>query len=148
MNSAKPIFVLLFCILTTNLHAEAFDAQDYKKALWMTTRFYGAQRSGIGPNWLIMEHENPQYRTSFTQDADRSVSPPHDLEGGWFDCGDHATFGQTFFYSAYLLAKAYEAFPTGFHDLYDGKTTVTIFNLVTGILQVENQMEFLTCLKR
>jgi hypothetical protein len=121
VNPVKPIFVLLFFVLATNLHAEAFDAQDYKKALWMTTRFYGGQRSGIGPNWLIMEHENPQYRTSFTQDADRSVSPPHDLEGGWFDCGDHATFGQTFFYSAYLLAKAYEAFPTGFHDLYDGK---------------------------
>ncbi len=121
MNPVKAIFVLLFYVLATNLHAAAFDAQDYKKALWMTTRFYGAQRSGIGPNWLIMEHENPQYRTSFTQDADHSVSPPHDLEGGWFDCGDHVTFGHTFFYSAYLLCKAYEAFPTGFHDLYDGK---------------------------
>jgi len=95
----------------------AFTADQYKKALWMVTRFYGAQRSGIGPNWLIMEHDTVKWRTSFTKDADGT----YNLEGGWFDCGDHATFGQTFFYSAYLLAKAYDAFPTGFHDLYNGK---------------------------
>jgi hypothetical protein len=93
-----------------------FTPEQYKRAAWMTTRFYGGQRSGIGPNWLIMEHGNPQYRTSFTKDADGS----RDLEGGWFDCGDHVTFGQTFFFSAYVLAKAYEAFPMGFHDLYTG----------------------------
>jgi hypothetical protein len=93
-----------------------FTPEQYKRAAWMTTRFYGGQRSGIGPNWLIMQHENPAYRTSFTKDADGS----RDLEGAWFDCGDHVTFGQTFFFSAYVLAKAYEAFPTGFHDLYTG----------------------------
>ncbi|MDR2592157.1 MAG: glycoside hydrolase family 9 protein [Chitinispirillales bacterium] len=94
-----------------------FSAEQYKKALWMVTRFYGAQRSGIGPNWLIMEHDTAAYRTSFTRDADGT----YNLEGGWFDCGDHVTFGQTFFYSAYMLAKAYDAFPRGFHDLYNGK---------------------------
>jgi len=93
-----------------------FTADQYKKAAWMTTRFYGGQRSGIGPNWLIMEHTNPEYRTCFTNDKDGD----YNLQGGWFDCGDHVTFGQTFFYSAYVLAKAYEAFPTGFHDLYHG----------------------------
>ncbi|HEX3019780.1 MAG TPA: glycoside hydrolase family 9 protein [Chitinispirillaceae bacterium] len=123
MIRINVLCVLLFsaAINSSNLSAEVFDTQDYKKALWMTTRFYGAQRSGVGPNWLIMEHENPLYRTSFTQDADKSVTPALDLEGGWFDCGDHVTFGQTFFYSAYVLAKAYESFPTGFHDLYNGK---------------------------
>jgi hypothetical protein len=94
-----------------------FTAGQYKKALWMVTRMYGGQRSGVGPNWLIMEHTNPAYRTSFTHDADGG----HNLEGGWFDCGDHVTFGHTFFFSAYMLAKAYEAFPIGFHDLYHGK---------------------------
>ena len=96
---------------------KAFTADQYKKALWMVTRMYGGQRSGIGPNWLIMEHTNPAYRTSFTQDADAG----YNLEGGWFDCGDHVTFGQTFFYSAYMLALAYDMFPKGFHDLYHGK---------------------------
>jgi endoglucanase len=95
-----------------------FTAADYKRALWMTTRFYGAQRCGIGPNWLLMEHD---YTTSFTHDVDAS-SNNCNLEGGWFDCGDHVTFGQTFFYSAYFLAKAYSMFPCGFHDLYNGKT--------------------------
>jgi len=92
----------------------AFTAEQYRKALWMVTRFYGAQRSGIGPNWLLMDHT---YKTSFTKDADGN----YNLEGGWFDCGDHVLFGQTFFYSAYVLAKSYEAFPKGFHDLYNGK---------------------------
>jgi endoglucanase len=92
-----------------------FTPDDYKRALWMVTRFYGAQRSGKGPNWLIMQHDTVAYRTSFTD-----IDNGKDLSGGWFDCGDHVTFGQTFFYSAYMLAKAYDMFPTGFHDLYNG----------------------------
>ncbi len=111
------ILTVLLCALGTisALAQGAFDAAAYKRALWMTTRFYGAQRSGVGPNWLLMDHA---YKTSFTQDADGA----YNLEGGWFDCGDHVTFGHTFFYSAYVLAKAYEMFPQGFHDLYDGKS--------------------------
>lgn len=93
--------------------AAKFQASDYQRALWMTTRFYGAQRSGAGPNWLLMDH---QYPKSFMKDADGA----RDLTGGWFDCGDNALFGQTFFYSAYTLAKAYDLFPTGFPDEYHG----------------------------
>lgn len=93
-----------------------FTGDQYKKALWMATRFYGGQRSGEGPNWLIMEHTNPAYRTSYTNDVDGS----RDISGGWFDCGDHILYGQTFFFSAYMLALVYESFPTGFHDLYRG----------------------------
>jgi len=106
---------LLLLVSAQNIFAAgAFTAEQYKKALWMVTRMYGGQRSGVGPNWLLMDHA---YKTSFVKDADGS----HNLEGGWFDCGDHVLFGQTFFFSAYMLAKAYEAFPKGFHDLYDGK---------------------------
>jgi len=105
---------LLIALSLQNVFAAgAFTAEQYKKALWMVTRFYGAQRSGNGPNWLLMDHK---YKTSFVKDADGS----RNLEGGWFDCGDHVLFGQTFFYSAYVLAKAYEAFPKGFYDLYHG----------------------------
>ena len=93
--------------------AAKFTASDYQRALWMTTRFYGAQRSGAGPNWLLMDH---QYPKSFMKDSDGS----RDLTGGWFDCGDNALFGQTFFYSTYMLAKAYDLFPTGFPDQYHG----------------------------
>ena len=90
-----------------------FGVDDYRRALWMTTRYYGGQRSGTGPNWLLIDHT---YKTSFVKDADGSV----DLEGGWFDCGDHVLFGQTFFYSSYMLAKAYDIFPRGFEDNYHG----------------------------
>ncbi|MBN1575329.1 MAG: glycoside hydrolase family 9 protein [Chitinispirillaceae bacterium] len=111
----------LFCIffptlLTAQTYQPKFTAEDYKRALWMTTRFYGAQRSGYGPNWLIIKHDTAAYRASFTRDSDGST----DLEGGWFDCGDHVTFGQTFFFSTYVLAKAYDMFPLGYHDFYHG----------------------------
>jgi len=96
----------------------AFSAEQYKKALWMVTRFYGGQRSGSGPNWILMGHPNTAYRTAFTNDRDSVTG--HDLSGGWFDCGDNMKFGQTFFFTVYKLATAYEAFPTGFHDLYNG----------------------------
>jgi endoglucanase len=115
------VLVISIIVFQQNLSAAStgpgkFTSSDYKRALWMTTRFYGAQRCGLGPNWLLMEH---QFKTTFTHDADVS-SNNYDLEGGWFDCGDHVLFGQTFFYSTYLLAKAYDMVPCGFHDLYNG----------------------------
>jgi hypothetical protein len=129
----KKIYYLLLSLsmmLPGMLHAQvnpSFGEDDYKKALWMTTRFYGAQRSGHGPNWLIAEHEPTnvpsalqQYSgnfvkgKSFIKDADGS----YDLTGGWFDCGDHVKFGQTLFYSAYMLILGYSEFPAGYDDHY------------------------------
>jgi len=98
----------------------------------MTTRMYGGQRSGNGPNWLIMTHtptsanmttlqsakgadpSQLQPGKCFTKDADNTNS----LSGGWVDCGDHVKFGQTMFYSAYTLLKGYDAFPHGYDDYY------------------------------
>lgn len=114
MKTTRFLPAFLLCATAGPSLAADFQAADYKKALWMSTRYYGAQRSGVGPNWLLMDHT---YKTSFVKDADGT----RDLEGGWFDCGDHVLFGQTFFYSAYMLARAYDAFPTGFDDHYDGK---------------------------
>lgn len=93
--------------------AGKFTAGEYQRALWMTTRFYGAQRMGHGPNWLLMDHPD---KKSFVKDA----ADGRDLSGGWADCGDFPLFGQTFFYSAYVLLKAYDAFPAGFPDMYHG----------------------------
>lgn len=105
----------------------SFDNEQYQKALWMTTRFYGAQRSGHGPNWLIASHEPTGVPSalqgnlskfvkgqSFVKDADGD----YDLTGGWFDCGDHVKFGQTEFYSAYMLLLGYSEFPEGYNDHY------------------------------
>ncbi len=112
--SFTRFFVLMvFSGLLTVSFAQDFTAEQYKKAAWMATRFYGAQRSGIGPNWLSADVSR---NTSFTKDAVEGI----DLSGGWFDCGDHVMFGQTQFYTIYALLKAYEAFPTGFYDLYSG----------------------------
>lgn len=98
---------------TVAAQAQKFTPADYQKALWMTTRFYGGQRAGHGPNWLLMDHK---YKVSYVRDS----VDGRDLVGGWMDCGDFPLFGQTFFYSTYALLQAYDAFPTGFPDQYHG----------------------------
>ena len=122
------IIGVAFAIIgTISAQAQSFDKEQYQKALWMTTRFYGAQRSGDGPNWLIADYEPTnvannlksnlsafQKGKSYIKDADGS----YDLTGGWYDCGDFATFGQTFFYSAYMLVLGYLEFPEGYDDFY------------------------------
>ncbi|MBO9698754.1 MAG: glycoside hydrolase family 9 protein [Sporocytophaga sp.] len=84
----------------------------------MSTRFYGAQRSGDN-NWTIYNHLPTGVPAAlrgkaFTADADGGT----DLSGGWHDCGDHVKFGQTQFYSAYMLLKGYAEFKTGYDDRY------------------------------
>ncbi len=93
---------------------------DYNKALWMTTRFYGAQRSGDN-NWTIAGHlpasVDPSLRGRAFR-ADYNTTDGVDLSGGWHDCGDHVKFGQTQFYAAYVLLKGYAEFPEGYDDKY------------------------------
>ncbi len=103
--------LLAAALMPRALPAQALKAEDYRKALWMATRFYGGQRSGEGPNWLIMGHGSGK---DFVTDADGDYS----LAGGWHDCGDHVKYGQTQYYSGYLLLKAYSEFPQGFDDAY------------------------------
>lgn len=107
----------------------AFTTDQYQKALWMTTRFYGAQRSGYGPNWLTANHEPTNVPSEWLQYVDGAIkgvsyikdadpSDGYDLTGGWFDCADYVKFGQTEFYSAYMLLLGYSEFPAGYRDLY------------------------------
>ena len=131
MMKLRITILALVCSLAGALTASAadlsFDKEQYQKALWMTTRFYGAQRSGEGPNWLLATHEPTNVPSalqgnivnfvkgkSFVKDADGD----YDLTGGWFDCGDHVKFGQTEFYSAYMLLLGYSEFPAGYDDYY------------------------------
>lgn len=120
----------LCSIMCSSAFAQAdlsFNNDQYQKALWMTTRFYGAQRMGEGVNWLVATHEANDVSNqiqfdrskfvkgkSFLKDADGD----YDLTGGWVDCGDFVLFGQTFFYSAYMLVLGYNAFPEGYPDFY------------------------------
>ncbi len=128
----KIILISLFIQLASlQLFAQKMTEEDYKKGVWMTARMYGGQRSGEGPNWLIMDHtvnatgaaslSSKGYNASkmqpgkcFTDDADGDYS----LAGGWVDCGDHVKFGQTMFYAAYTLIKAYDEWPEGYDDYY------------------------------
>ena len=93
--------------------AGVFTADQYKKALWMTTRYFGAIRSGNVPNWATQDTKFP---VSFVKDSYKG----NDVSGGWFDCGDHVMFGQTQFYAAYILAKGYATWKHGFTDVYNG----------------------------
>lgn len=132
----KYVLLVISVFLSTYFAiGQTFTANDYKKASWMTLRFYGGQRSSQksleGPNWLIMDHAvsstdqgtlgNKGFKASsyrkgydFTNDADGA----NDLSGGWFDCGDHVKFGQTEFYSAYTVLKGYDVWPAGYDDYY------------------------------
>lgn len=116
----KYLFIVLSLSMTfvQNSYAQLSN-DDWKKSLWMTTRMYGGQRLGNGPNWLIMDHNvsnNGKTRNGvdFINDSDGA----YDLSGGWGDCGDHVKFGQTQYYSAYMLLVGYNAFPTGYDDYY------------------------------
>ncbi|MCU0417877.1 MAG: glycoside hydrolase family 9 protein [Cytophagaceae bacterium] len=119
MSTKFKLTTLLLILLTQfELLAQYWTTNDYKKALWMSTRFYGAQRSGNN-NWTLYNHlptgVNSSLRgTAFVGDADGA----YDMSGGWHDCGDHVKFGITGFYSAYMLLKGYAEWPTGYDDKY------------------------------
>lgn len=120
---------LLFSSITLFSLGEVFSQltnEDYSKALWMTTRFYGGQRatdknnSEKQHNWLIQDYLSAGVNSSKTGIAFENDSEgSYDLSGGWFDCGDHVFFGQTGFFAAYALLKSYDAFPEGYDDFYD-----------------------------
>ncbi|MFL5729024.1 MAG: glycoside hydrolase family 9 protein [Cytophagaceae bacterium] len=123
MKQRRPIVYFFLC-LNLLFYSGIASAQsvwsntDYKKALWMTTRFYGGQRSGLN-NWLLDNHlpagvPAALQGQAFTGDNDAG----YDISGGWHDCGDHVIFGQTQYYAAYVLLKGYSEFPTGYDDRY------------------------------
>lgn len=107
----RTTVLLLMGVLLVPTFLCSQETGDYQKAGWMTTRMYGGNRSGYGPNWLIMDHGRGY---DFVKDADGD----YDLTGGWHDCGDHVKFGQTQFYSGYMLLLGYSAFPEGYDDYY------------------------------
>lgn len=130
MIKLRVLLVAALCTLCSGVGYAvdySFKADDYQKALWMTARFYGAQRMGEGVNWLVDTHEPNQAGNGVSFDASKFVKGKsylkdadgdYNLTGGWFDCGDFILFGQTFFYSAYMLILGYSEFPEGYDDHY------------------------------
>ncbi|KAF2347095.1 Glycoside hydrolase family 9, partial [Trinorchestia longiramus] len=80
---------------------------DYNQALCMTILFYEAQRSGYIPS-----SQRATWRADSALDdgQDNGV----DLEGGYYDAGDHVKFGFPMAYSTAALAWSYLSFPDGF----------------------------------
>jgi len=116
MKRSFYFFLLLsFTVNTTKVISQAFNTADYTKAAWMTCRFYGGQRSSTisktPTNWLLLNHG---VGYDFYSDADNGYS----VAGGWSDCGDNVRFGQTQYYSAYMLLKGYDLWPNGYGDYY------------------------------
>jgi hypothetical protein len=117
------IIVIVFALSSKTTLSQYFSSANYKKALWMTTRYYGGQRSGSN-NWLVHNYlpagVASKYKGKcFIDDNDAG----YDLSGGWHDAGDHVKFGQTQFYSAYMLLKGFAEFPTGYDDRYSATYT-------------------------
>lgn len=113
------LLISLLLPFANQLKAQGFTSNEYKKALWMTTRFYGGQRSGLN-NWLLYDHLPAGVASTYKGKCfiDDKDTDGYDISGGWHDCGDHVKFGQTEFYSAYMLLKGYAEFPRGYDDLY------------------------------
>ena len=94
------------------LPAPSYLDQEVFDLLAAATRFYGAQRSGDGANWLLDPGTSCYLRDGEAIGVD--------LSGGWFDAGDHMKSTMTMSHAAYHLLKAYDAFrPEIFPDLYD-----------------------------
>lgn len=82
---------------------------DSELLLGLSTRFYGAQRSGDGANWLL------DGQSCHMNDGE---SIDTDLSGGWYDAGDHVKVTISIAYAAYLMLKGYDAYPDAFADNY------------------------------
>jgi len=83
---------------------------DAQALLDATVKFYGAQRSGDGANWLL---------GGATCHMNDGESIGADLTGGWYDAGDHVKVTLSIAYASYVMLKAYDAFPTAFGDAND-----------------------------
>jgi endoglucanase len=80
---------------------------DAQALLDATVRFYGAQRSGDGANWLL---------SGATCHMNDGESIQRELSGGWYDAGDHVKVTLSIAYASYVMLKAYDAFPEAFLD--------------------------------
>jgi len=83
------------------------DDVDVETLLDLVVKFYGAQRSGAGPNWLLGGD------SCHMNDGESIMA---DLSGGWYDAGDHVKVTLSIAYASYVMLKAFDAFPDAFPD--------------------------------
>src|SRR6185369_9296647 len=89
---------------------------DAPTLLDLVVKFYGAQRSGDGANWLLSAAQaaDPTRGTSCHMNDGETMML--DLSGGWYDAGDHVKVTLSIAYASYVMLKAYDAFPAAFGD--------------------------------
>lgn len=132
MKKYCTLLFTFFLCLNSFSQAPVFEAEEYQKALWMTTRYYGSQRMGGGTNWLVWDMNydlsdapdsikkkvvkvpDVNFGKSFMKDYIKN----YDLTGGWFSSEGSVLDGRTFFYSVYMLLLGYSEFTLGYDDLY------------------------------
>jgi endoglucanase len=85
---------------------------DSQALLDLSVRFYGAQRSGDGQNWLL------EGASCHLNDGE---SIQAELSGGWYDAGDHVKVTLSIAYASYVMLKAYDAYASSFRDLDDDR---------------------------
>lgn len=83
---------------------------DNETLVHLSVKFYGAQRSGEGPNWLL-DGETCHVGDGESIDAD--------LSGGWHDAGDHVKPTLSNAFASYVVLKAFEVYGTSFADRDD-----------------------------
>jgi endoglucanase len=116
-----PVFFLL-CLSGQS----AFAVHDYINALYLTTYFYGAQRCGNTASWC--------HGACHVKDGLAPGGTGIDLTGGWHDCGDHVTFGQTAPYSAGVLLEGYLLKPASYKDTYSPANSAAPSNGIPDLL--------------
>lgn len=114
-----------------------FAQHDYAKALHLSTRYLGAQRSGDTKSWIVPEGSGG----GFLNDG---VAVGKDLSGGWHDCGDYIKFHVTGPYAALLYLYGYDKFPEAYADNYSQDYSKAPANGIPDVLdEVKIQTDYL-----
>lgn len=117
-----PIILFFILFITSSLYA----VHDYANALYLATYFYGAQRCGNTSSWC--------HGACHVKDGLAPGGPGIDLTGGWHDCGDHVTFGQTAPYAAGVLIAGYLMNPSAYEDRYSQANSAPPSNGIPDVL--------------
>lgn len=129
----RTIFISIAAIILSS--PLLFAAHDYANALYLATYFYGAQRCGNTSSWI--------HAACHTKDGSTETGAP-DLTGGWHDCGDHVSFGQTGPYAAGVLITGYLLYPASYADSYSQAYSAAPGNGIPDVLdEVKIETDFL-----
>ncbi|MBP0972481.1 MAG: glycoside hydrolase family 9 protein [Oscillospiraceae bacterium] len=119
MKKRLTSLVLAASLLTASLPAATVETgaagnPDYASALQMSLFFYECQQAGHLPEWNRVEWK-----------ADSNTVD--EIDGGWYDAGDHVKFNLPMAYSASMLAWGLYQYPDGVEQ--SGEMTNYVNNL-------------------